>query len=130
MTRVLFVCTEGRHRSVTGASVWSGRSACGLGPFETRAVGTHPSAARRMNAGDLTWADLVICMEERHARDVLRAINGGAEDLCLLTLGIPDDYRCGDPDLVLMLEERVPEDLALIADVTRAVAAGQRLHQA
>lgn len=116
MTHLLFVCTDGRHRSVTGAEVWRDGDAAGLGPFDTRSAGTLPDALDRVRASLVDWADVVVCMEERHARDVRWKFPEALGEASIVTLGIPDDYQRGDPQLVALLRERLPEELADMSD--------------
>jgi predicted protein tyrosine phosphatase len=60
----------------------------------------------------LEWADVAVCMEKRH-RDWIRVkLRGVLPDDRLPTLGIPDEYGFMDPELVVLLERRVPERLA------------------
>lgn len=98
MSKLLFVCTEGRHRSRTGAELFSPE-------HDTRFVGTHPSAERQLTHADVRWADYVIGMEGRHYRAARRL---GADDARLVCLGIEDDYLCGNPVLKKMLLDLVP----------------------
>jgi predicted protein tyrosine phosphatase len=78
-------------------------------PDSCRARGVSASAARRLTAGDLAWADVVIVMEREHAARLRDQHRDALGALTLHVLEIPDDYGFMDPELVTLLEERVPE---------------------
>jgi len=104
---VLFVCSRNQWRSPTAERVF--RRTPGL---SVRSAGTSPRARRTVQARDLQWADVVCVMESKH-RDRLRAGHGRlARGVDIVVLGIPDDYRFMDPDLVDLLEDIVPVVLA------------------
>ena len=71
--------------------------------YEARSAGTENGARVKVTAGLLGWADMIFCMEKKHA-DRLR--DRFPEELVgkkLLTLRIPDDYRFMDPALLELL---------------------------
>ena len=100
--RVLFVCSRNRLRSPTAERVFDGRDG-----VHALSAGTAPDAETRVSLDLVEWADLVVCMEARHARAVRRGFGPHLGETRLVTLGIPDDYAFMDPALVAMLERRV-----------------------
>lgn len=71
--------------------------------YEARSAGTENGARIKVTAGLLGWADMIFCMEKKHA-DRLR--DRFPEELVgkkLLTLRIPDNYRFMDPALLGLL---------------------------
>lgn len=101
--RVLFVCSRNQWRSPTAERLW--RRA---GDLQVRSAGTSRHARRRVTAGDLQWADVVVCMEDHHA-DRIRATFGRlARSVAIEVLGIPDEHRFMAPALVAELEAVVP----------------------
>lgn len=103
MLRVLFVCSRNQWRSPTAEAVF--RRAPGL---EVRSGGTSPRARRRVGAADLRWADVVVCMEDKHAQRLRATFPRLLAHTPVEVLGIPDDYRAMDPALVEELELVVP----------------------
>jgi predicted protein tyrosine phosphatase len=98
MSNVLFICSRNQWRSPTAEQVWRKRG------FSVRSAGTSPRARRTVTLEDLRWADVVFVMESKH-RDRLQASFARAiAHKPLHVLGIPDDYKYMDPELVEILE--------------------------
>jgi predicted protein tyrosine phosphatase len=101
--RALFICSRNRLRSPTAERVfaqWPG--------VETDSAGLAPDAEVRVSAEQLDWATLIFVMEKnqrskltRHYRQVL----AGKRVVCL---DIPDDYSYMQPELVSLLQRKVP----------------------
>jgi len=73
-----------------------------------RAVGTSPKAERKISFADLSWANLVLCMEQKHKRMIEQQF--GRNNLPeLQVLGIEDKYEFMDPELVQMLKVDIEE---------------------
>ena len=97
--RILFVCGRNQWRSPTAEAIYRRDPR-----VEVRSAGVSPSSRRRVTEKDLAWADLVLVMERKHAArlkgqfDVLPPIE---------SLEIPDEFQYMDPELVVLLRERV-----------------------
>lgn len=100
MTKVLFVCSANLDRSPTAEALF--RDHPGI---EVASAGTLRDAVTPLGQAHLAWADLVLVMEEAH-RDTIAQRFG--ETRKVVVLGIPDDFRRGDPELVKLLHARVP----------------------
>ncbi|MEZ4459423.1 MAG: phosphotyrosine protein phosphatase [bacterium] len=100
MTKLLFVCSRNQWRSPTAEAVW--RAEPGV---QARSAGTSSSARRRVSLADLEWADFVFVMENKH-REILRR-NFSEFDGEIHVLGITDDYRFMDEELVEMIYDLV-----------------------
>jgi len=119
MKNVLFVCSQNICRSPTAELLF--RS------FHTdiwaRSCGTEPSATVPMNKQLLLWADMIICMEDEHAKDVLKYFSEYIQEHDgvppIMVLGIKDIYMPNDPELVMLLKAQVP---ALLDVVMRPTA--------
>jgi predicted protein tyrosine phosphatase len=107
--RVLFLCYQNRRRSATAERVF-----CKRADLDVRSAGIGPEALVRVNSRMLDWADVVFVMEERHRRDLERMFPGHAALARTVTLDIPDQYAFLDPELVDLLNARVPRHLATI----------------
>jgi predicted protein tyrosine phosphatase len=102
--RVLFVCSLNRWRSPTAERLFARDPRLAV-----RSAGTSPRARRRLTAGDLEWADVVVTMEREH-RDRIRKEHGTSTPIEVLD--VFDDFPFMDPELVAMLEADVPVVLA------------------
>jgi len=77
--------------------------------FEARSAGTENGARVKLTAGLVGWADVVVCMEKKHADRVCERFPGELADKPLHVLRIPDDYQFMDPELVALLRTELPE---------------------
>ena len=59
-TKLLFVCSRNRMRSLTAEKIFS----CIPG-YKVRSAGTQPQARIVVNEGHLRWADIIFVMENR-----------------------------------------------------------------
>jgi len=98
--KVLFVCSRNRLRSPTAERVFADEPG-----IETDSAGTADDAETPVSLEQIEWADLVVCMERRHA-SALRGKFGNRIRARLVVLGIPDDYGFMDPELVGILRRR------------------------
>lgn len=106
MTRVLFVCSLNRLRSPTAEKVfsrWPG--------VEAMSAGTDPHAENPVTDELIEWADVVLCMEERHRTRLNERHGPALRGRKIGVLKIPDRYRYMDPALVRMLKRKVPPHL-------------------
>lgn len=99
--KVLFVCTANQQRSPTAERMYAEDPR-----FSVRSAGTHAFAAHRIAEADLLWADMVVAMEEPHARSIRERFPEAAARVRLVVLGIPDMYRFMDPQLVQEIRDR------------------------
>lgn len=99
--KVLFVCTANLQRSPTAERMYSDDPR-----FEVRSAGTEALFNRRVSAEDLEWANLVVVMEHRHARDIRRRFPEESKRVELIVLGIPDIYQYMEQALQREIKER------------------------
>lgn len=101
MGNVLFVCTANQQRSPTGERMYADDPR-----FQVRSAGTHAFATHRVGESDLQWADIVVAMEEAHARSIRERFPEAASGVRIVVLGIPDIYRFMDPQLTKEIRQR------------------------
>lgn len=106
MKRVLFICGQNRLRSPTAEQLFANYDG-----IEVQSAGVNPEADNPVSPELLQWADIIFVME-RSQRAKLRSqfrkfLNGQR----LICLDIPDDYGFMDPELIRLLEARVPRHL-------------------
>ena len=107
MINLLFVCSRNQLRSPTAEAMWGQRDG-----FDARSAGTSPHARRPIGPADIRWADVIFVMEDKHAHRLLAAFPRLLAYKQPHCMGIPDDYRFMDPELIAMLDERVSTALA------------------
>lgn len=98
---VLFVCTANQQRSPTAEELYRDDRR-----FNVRSAGTSPLATTAVSAELISWADLVVVMEEHHARAIREGFPQEARSAHLVILGIPDVYQYMDRTLQREISDR------------------------
>lgn len=99
---LLFLCSRNRWRSPTAERIWRNH------PFlSVRSAGTSRAARRRLSAADVTWADFLFVMEQKHKSRLLTDFGDLVQHKPVHVLDIPDDYQYMSPELVEMLTASV-----------------------
>lgn len=104
--KVLFICSRNRLRSPTAEQIFADRPG-----IETASAGLNRDADNPVSPELLHWADVIFVMERVHRAKLsakFKAHLGGKRVVCL---EIPDEYEFMDPDLVRLLQARVPRHL-------------------
>lgn len=103
IVKVLFVCSANVDRSPTAEALFRDHPGT-----EVASAGTLPDATTPLAATHIAWADIILVMEEAH-REMISQRFG--ETCKVVVLDIPDDFRRDDPELVKLLQARVPRFL-------------------
>ncbi|HEY0661615.1 MAG TPA: low molecular weight protein tyrosine phosphatase family protein [Lysobacter sp.] len=106
MKRVLFVCSQNRLRSPTAEQVFAARD-----DIEVASAGLNHDAELPLTRELVAWADLVFVMEKAHRRKLGHKFKADLRDTRVVCLDIPDDYGYMDPELVRLLQAKVPRFL-------------------
>jgi len=101
--RLLFVCSENRLRSPTAAAVFSKYNG-----IEAVSAGTNSDAETVVSGDLIEWADAILVMEKTHKNRISKRFRELLKDKKLAVLDIPDKYEFMQPELVKILENRVP----------------------
>lgn len=101
---LLFVCSRNRWRSPTAEALFKNHPR-----YEARSAGTENGARVKITAGHLGWADLIFCMEKKHAERLHERFPQELTGKPLVTLRIPDDYGFMAPELVGLLRAELSE---------------------
>lgn len=107
-TKLLFVCSRNQWRSPTAEALFENHPR-----YEARSAGTETSARIKLTAGHVGWADMIFCMEKKHAARVEERFAAELADKPLVVLRIPDDFRFMDPDLLDLLRGELAEHVEL-----------------
>lgn len=81
--------------------------------YDARSAGTSDSARIKVTDCHLGWADMIFCMEHKHADQLRERFPDELGDKPLITLRIPDDYQFMDPELIELLREKLADHLEL-----------------
>ncbi len=105
--RILFVCSKNQWRSPTAEQVF--RPEPGL---QVRSAGTARSARHTISVADIRWADIILVMEDKHRARLRAQFRDEVRYKAVHSLDIPDLYRYMDPDLIALLQDKVPPLIA------------------
>jgi predicted protein tyrosine phosphatase len=103
---VLFVCGKNRLRSPTAEQVfadWPG--------VETASAGTGHDADCPVSAELIAWADTVLVMESAQRVKIAARFQPQLRGKRIAVLGIPDKFEYMAPELVRLLQKKVPRYL-------------------
>ena len=107
-TKLLFVCSRNHWRSPTAEALFKDHPR-----YEARSAGTENNARIRITAGHIGWADLIFCMEKKHAARLAERFAAELADKPLHVLRISDDYEFMDPALLDLLRTELSPHLDL-----------------
>lgn len=100
---MLFICSRNRLRSPTAERVFADWP-----NVETDSAGLAPDAEVRVSTEQLEWATLIVVMEKRHLSLLMRQYRQALSGKRLVCLDIADDYAYMQPELIDLLQRKVP----------------------
>jgi predicted protein tyrosine phosphatase len=101
--KYLFVCSQNEWRSLTAEMIFRQDPR-----FEAKSAGTSRGARHVISHKDIDWADLIICMEDRH-KEIIKHVFKNQPLPPMIVLDIPSSLHYMDPELVEILEEKMEE---------------------
>ena len=107
-TKLLFVCSQNRRRSLTAERIFSG-----IPGLQVRSAGTQPDARIVATEGHLGWADIIFLMEKSHLNRLRRKFPEALQGKQTVTLLIPDDYEFMQAELIDELQAKVPQHVVI-----------------
>lgn len=107
-TKLLFLCSRNQWRSPTAEALFRDHPR-----YEARSAGTENSARIKVTPGHVGWADVIFCMEKKHAARVQERFPDECAGKQIIVLRIPDDFRFMDPALVELLQSELAAHLEL-----------------
>jgi predicted protein tyrosine phosphatase len=102
MKKLLFICSRNRLRSPTAEVVFSAYKG-----LEVESAGLAPDAEISLGSEAVQWADIIFVMERSHRSKLSKRFQPWLKGKRVICLDIPDQYEYMDPDLVVLLEEKV-----------------------
>ncbi|MEM0988381.1 MAG: phosphotyrosine protein phosphatase [Pseudomonadota bacterium] len=100
MSRVLFLCGEGRTLSPTAAQLFAEKG------LSTDFAGVSPGIDDALTQDQLDWADLIVVMERRHHTRLNERFGRLLAGKKILTLDIRDRFTFMEPALIAELLEK------------------------
>jgi predicted protein tyrosine phosphatase len=104
--KLLFICSANVLRSPTAEAVFSRYDG-----IEAASAGINMDAETPVSADLVEWADVVVAMEQHHARFLQGKFGYLLRRKRVAVLGIPDRYEYMDPELVEILKDKVEPQL-------------------
>ena len=71
-------------------------------------AGLAPDAETQLSTEQIEWAETIFVMERQHKNKLSQKFKPYLKGKRVIVLGIPDDYAFMDPDLVELLQRKVP----------------------
>ena len=99
--RVLFISGEARSRGPTAAQLFADQPGT-----RTDFAGTEPGADDAVSSEQIDWADLILCMERRHATRLNDRYPRQLRGKQVVVLDIRQRYSFMDPELIGELREK------------------------
>jgi len=103
-TKILFVCSGNMDRSPTAEHLYANYPG-----LEVKSAGTSPAAQRRVSAELVAWADVILCMEDRHQQYINNMYPDIIAEKKIGCLHVPDDYYYMQPALQKIIKEKADE---------------------
>jgi predicted protein tyrosine phosphatase len=97
--KLLFVCSQNKRRSLTAEKMFDNNP-----DFAVKSAGTENNSRVKITAGMIGWADMIFVMERKHRDRLKQKFNSELVGKQVITLNIPDDYECMQPELIEILE--------------------------
>ena len=94
---MLFICNQHQHRSVTAEQLFKKN-------HNTQSAGIYNDPVTEKQ---LAWADLIIVMEETQREELGKRFPKYYLTKNIINLNIPDLYNRNNPQLKLLLQERM-----------------------
>ena len=94
---ILFICNQNQNRSKTAERVFKGK-------FQTKSAGLYNE--KPVTERQLSWADIIVVMEDEQRAELANRFPRQYLQKRILSLGIPDIYLYGQPELIKALKSK------------------------
>ena len=108
MRRVLFICSQNRLRSPTAEQVFASYPG-----VECASAGTNHDADNPLTPELIEWAEIIFVMEKAHRNKVTSTFRQYLANKRVICLDISDEYEYMDPELIRLLNAKVPRFLPI-----------------
>jgi len=103
---ILFICSQNRLRSPTAEQIfasWPG--------VETASAGLNRGAQNHVTPELLQWADVIFVMERAHRSKLSSRFKSSLRNKRIICLEVPDEFEFMAPELIRLLQAKVPQHL-------------------
>ena len=114
---VLFICSQNRLRSPTAEQVFAGWPG-----IETASAGLNRGAQNPVTPELLDWADLIFVMERAHRSKLSSRFRASLRNKRIICLEVPDEFQYMAPELVQLLQAKVPQHLPSLSPPPKPAA--------
>jgi len=104
MKHILFLCSQNKLRSPTAEAVF-----CDHEGWEVRSAGLDTGADVLVSTEDIEWAEYIFVMEQTHKNKLQQKFKTVIKNQHVICLGILDDYKYMDKELIKILLKKVPK---------------------
>jgi len=98
--KVLFICNQNQNRSKTAENLFKKR-------FKTKSAGLYNE--NPVSENEISWADKIIVMESEQRSEIAKRFPKLYMQKQIVSLDIPDIFRCDQPELIDLLNSKVDE---------------------
>ena len=103
MSKVLFVCSRNKRRSLTAEKIFKKSDV-----YQARSAGTENGSRAKITEGLINWADIIYVMEKKHRARILEKYPR-TNSKKIVVLHIPDDFEFMDEELIATLQGVLPD---------------------
>lgn len=97
---LLFICSKNEWRSKTAETIFQKATT-----FKVKSAGTSKTARIRVQQKLIDWSDVIFVMEDKHKQILKTQFNVTGKEL--IVLGIPDEYKYMNEELIAELQDAV-----------------------
>lgn len=97
---ILFVCSKNKWRSPTAAKIYANDQR-----VEVKSAGLSGKSNHQISNKDVEWADLILTMEKNHKVRIVAAFRREIDLPPIEVLGIPDEYKFMDEELIELIRD-------------------------
>ena len=101
---VLFVCSKNLSRSPTAETIYKDHP-----DVNVKSAGTEPSAGTDLTGEQITWADIIFVMEEKHQQSMVATFPAETDGKQIVILDIPDEYNFMNAALIETIQTKVSQ---------------------
>lgn len=101
MKKILFLCSKNKLRSPTAEFLFADHPG-----IEVDSAGLSNDAEIMVSEEQIEWADLILVMEKSHRKKLTQKMSHVLGSTRIGVLGIPDDFKFMDPELVRILKSK------------------------
>ena len=99
---ILCICSRNRLRSPTAEYV-----ASQYPDIQSDSAGLAPDAEVVLDRDHIKWADMIFVMEKHHLKKLKQKFGEHLAGKKVMSLDIPDNYECMQPELIELLERKM-----------------------